>query len=213
MINLDEVKAVNLVSCTNNPEETLTNIVYMSNDINEVSLNPEELYDSMVKEGKFEDSLTFIHLIINVKTDITNLIDMNLVTLLSILKEGKSKTYCNSLFNAVSSEFPYFMTAIGKAYGYDFSDIITIGYSSVSNSISSDNSVTTTARAGDVIRGDEQSIINSRVSKLIADHWDFMEDVILVVTDGNEDFSIRAMEMMYKSAFKHGMKHQYEDNK
>jgi len=200
MIDQAKVQSIELVTSTENPEQSLI-MLSQSSDKTLESLSDSEVMVALVK-GKSESySLKFIHLMLIVKTGEDNFLDMDLATLLEVLDNKEDINFCNLLFNAVSSKLPYFMTALGEAYDYNCNLVGSTGTIGISNSSPS------------IYGGSNPSTrVNSKSDvKLIDDHWKYVEEVILTATDGNEDFSIRAMEFMYRSSFKHGLKHAREE--
>jgi len=196
MIDEKGIVKIELLTQSSNIEDSLSQLMFNAGMVT----TPDDKFSLALVDDftNFQTKVTpFIHYVLTVTGDESTVIQMDLTNLIAVLEVKNSLVFCDLLYNAVYDKSPNLMTAIGLKYGYSRSTSSGTGSSGISDKPCSTNST--------------NNPTDSRyIDSLVDDHWKYVENVILTATDGNEGFSINAMEFTYKSSFKHGIRHGME---
>ena len=189
---------IELFCITQNPEANLVGVILSSYDI-----ELEEVFSSLGKNPETYSKATEIVQMTYklISGDELSFLTVNLKTLLETLTaKDRSQQWCNSLIKASYSDLPTVMDVIIEHHEYDrnFRDV-----NGISNTNENDVRLNT---------GGNRNInnITTAPNSVVDDHWDYVEKVIVSACDGNESFTLAAMEFQYKSSFQHGWKHAIE---
>jgi hypothetical protein len=189
---------IELFCITQNPEANLVGVILSSYDI-----ELEEVFSSLGKNPETYSKATEIVQMTYklISGDELSFLTVNLKTLLETLTaKDRSQQWCNSLIKASYSDLPTVMDVIIENHAYDGDFRSTNGNPRTSESSYRSN------KGGN----GHTSNITAAPNSVVDDHWDYVEKVIISACDGNESFTLAAMEFQYKSSFQHGWKHAIE---
>ena len=202
MIDESKVMQVDLITCTESIEKSLLAIGTASYGSKSFSVNSVKTFTQALESSTFKALSSYISYVFKLTTvnneEPEQIINMSLLVLVELLSMQEDRAFCELVYKAVYTKAPNLMTAIGSKYGYNHDFDRDTG------------SIRSGSNSG---RGVIDSIENVglRPTQLANDHWKYVQEVMLQATDGNEDFTIRAVEFTYVSSFIHGWKHAMEE--
>jgi len=202
MTNQEEVTKIEVFTLVDNVEKLLIDIVNQSVPSIE-ALDSKAVFKELITKDTMVP-FTLISVTFKIFSDKENsFLAMDLLTLVKILLVRECTSFSDLLIKAAYSKLPNLMAAIGDLYGSSSLNTDSIGDIE-------DTSVTSNGSNEHNIGDSGGTVSLDCDTKLINDHWNYIGDLVQVISDGNEEFTFNSLEFMYKTAFAHGWKHYAE---